>query len=150
MKNLSDPWNLSTFIIVEKKFFRLLECSKKIILRTVHWKILWGTLNGSSVASLWKSTSETFIFRSVIANDWEQALCLTTYIIQCFYLGWSQHIRAGDALHSLLGHARGNSLTTDRTSGGAQPPGLPPQPPLSPQTPGQIRLGKATEYSIFL
>ncbi len=37
----------------------------KVILRSVLWKVLWGTQNGSSMASLQKKSFETFIFNSV-------------------------------------------------------------------------------------
>ncbi len=46
-----------------------------VLLWTVHWKILWGTKNGSSMALLWKSLSGTFIF--VNAHRWK----LTTFRI---------------------------------------------------------------------
>jgi len=39
-------------------FFKL---RKKVILRTDHWKVLWGTKNGSSMASLSK-TYRNFYF----------------------------------------------------------------------------------------
>ncbi len=39
-----------------------------VILGSVHWKIIWGTKNGFSMASLQKQPFGTFIFMSVHAH----------------------------------------------------------------------------------
>ncbi len=41
----------------KNRFFRLLKCSShftQVLLNTVHWKVFWGSQNGSSMASLQK------------------------------------------------------------------------------------------------
>ncbi len=45
-----------------KRLFSLLNCSKNIILRTIHWKVLG---NSYSMSSLQNHTFETVIFKSV-------------------------------------------------------------------------------------
>lgn len=42
------------FFIMEKMFFMLFTLKEMFFLRTVHWNILWGTKNGSCLASLRK------------------------------------------------------------------------------------------------
>ncbi len=65
MKNLKHPWELSNAekVLYSQKRLRLF--FKMVLLGTVHWKVLLGTKNGSSMASLQKHTFGTFIFKIV-------------------------------------------------------------------------------------
>lgn len=45
------------------------------ILRTFHWKVLWGTQNGSFIASHWKLFFGTFICKSVMSTDISISSC---------------------------------------------------------------------------
>ncbi len=93
MRNFQHPWNLSipitilffhihvTFLLdkmffkIEKSFFRLLKCSshckkKMVLVRTVHWKVLQGTKNGSSI---WHCCQTPFL-KHLTAISWKNIL----------------------------------------------------------------------------
>ncbi len=52
---------------------------KMVLLRTVHWKVLWGTKIGSSMASLWKPPFGTFIFKS----EWSLSVLILSKSALC-------------------------------------------------------------------
>lgn len=79
-------------------------------------------------------------------------MCLTIYNIHNAFIWAGRSTSEQETLHSALGHARGNSLTTDRTSGGIPPLGLPPyrhrhqvrsDSEREPNTPSFFNRGKA-------
>ncbi len=57
-----------------------------VLLRTVYWKVLWGTQNGSSMASRLKSIFGTFIFKNVLERA-AQTSCLECFTEELKGLG---------------------------------------------------------------
>ncbi len=63
-----------------------------VLLRTVHWKVLWGTKTGSSMALLWKPPFGSFIFKSAVWT-WKASRSLSlSFLCLSDLIGWELHM----------------------------------------------------------